>query len=311
MLYNEYFTEPQINATLEEKLALIKSNYKKARELESKINLIISEKNSFNPVVTNTNPEKIIPKVAKINTKLNEVANEFSLFNIRTLSDEEVMNKLKEYLKCLEFSNWELRLKLYEEIVSYEEILLEANTEEDIMELKATIAELSRKINLLKDLEEEQELLNDSATNNNIFFLTSLNENIYFLESLRKSVPKEFYPDFLTLLEGIKYGKFPGLKKLNSLSYFEVKLFKIRITFARLSANNYLIIDGFMKKEDTSSYYKNMLANKNNQFLAVKDKYLTLISQPEFVNTHRNYYNDIIDFLNTKDKDLEEKLCLN
>ncbi len=306
MLYEDYFKTPKSNASINEKLALIKANYRTARELEAKIKTQNITKQTPDLAEEYIIPEYDSPnKSPKINSKLIKTANELSLLDTSTYSDEELMAKLKEYLKCLEFSNWELRLKLYEEIVSYQEMFIEAQSKEDLIELKTGIKELYRKINLLKDLEEEQELLETASSNNNIFFLMSSRGNIYFLENIRKSVPKEYYNVFLILLESIKNGKFIGLKKLNDLSYFEVKLFKVRITFAKLSNNSYIIIDGFMKKEYTSNYYKSMLANKNKQYLEMKDKYLNSISKEEFITIHNNYYNDIIDYLKNT-KDLEE-----
>ncbi len=305
MLYEDYFKTPSKDATITEKIAIIKSNYQIAQKLKDRLKTAPETPYLAESLLTKPAQMESNPVTSTVNAKLDALATKISLLDSDTYSDEELSTFLKKYLEEYNLSNWELKLKLYEEIIGYQKLIIELTSPEDLMELKSTISDLYRKINLLDALEEEQELLETATENNNIFFLTSLSENIYFFESIRKNVPKEYYPDFITLLENIKNGKFPGLKKLQALSYFEIKLFKIRLTFAKLSSNNYLIIDGFMKKEDTSAYYKSMLVNRNNQFLAAKEKYFNSMFNPDFINIHTNYYNDIIAFLSLKEKKTE------
>ena len=170
-------------------------------------------------------------------------------------------------------------------------------TQEELLDIKMQIADLRNKIRSLDVEMEEKEVVQNATTNNDVFFLQSEMGKVYFLESLRKNIPEAYYPDFKKLLESIKNGTFIGKKYLIDLNYFELKEFKVRLTFDKLSDGNYIVIDGFMKKEDTSSKYKNYMRQMDKVYCSRQNFYIENHLNPDFLATHTTYYQDIIDML--------------
>ena len=179
-------------------------------------------------------------------------------------------------------------------------MLILASTQEEQEEIRIQIADLRRKQNLLEYTREEEAVKESSTKENNLYFLTSSLGNIYFLESLRKNVPQDYYQSFKDLLLSIKNGTFKGLKKLTDIPYFEVKDFKIRITFDHLEGNNFIILDAFMKKTDTSLQINNSMINRKKQITESKEQIKKSLNDPEFQALHYGYYQDILTFLDEK-----------
>lgn len=192
---------------------------------------------------------------------------------------------------------------LYKEYVIYSKMLLQTSTKSELAELQILINAITSKIELLdelEELEEEKELTEPITENNNLFFLLSDSGNVIALESLRKNVPREYYPVFKELLLGLKEGKAKGLKRLARYGYLELKNFKIRVIFDKLSTGNYIILDCFMKKVDTGVSYRNNLANRYNQYQNKKNLYLDQITNPEFIKKHESYLAEILTLLDSK-----------
>ncbi len=299
MNYNEYFKVPNNNASDLEKIAIIKENYTIASALRAKIKSIKAYEHRINnlefPKETSIVTEE---KQEPLNEYLQKLINKISILDTSNLSDEEIIKEFKEDLKNIIFYSSKIKVYLYLEINEYFKMLLEVNNEQEKEEIKKAIQELKRKIIIIDNLEEEQELIETASNDNNIYFLTSKNGNIYFLENIRKNVPQEQYKQVLILLESIKNGTFTNLKRLETLKYFEVRLNQIRITFAKLSNDSFLVIDCFIKKVNTSSLYKNMLRNKSTQYLEAKEYYIDNLSNQKFTSIHKKYYEDICEFLN-------------
>lgn len=198
-----------------------------------------------------------------------------------------------------------LKLMLYKEYVIYSKMLLQASTKSELAELQILINAITSKIELLdelEELEEEKELTEPITENNNLFFLLSDSGNVIALESLRKNVPREYYPVFKEILLGLKEGKAKGLKRLAGYGHLELKVNGpgIRIIFDKLSDNNYIILDCFMKKVDTGVSYRNNLANRYNQYQSKKNLYLDQITNPEFIKKHESYLAEILTLLDSK-----------
>jgi len=224
------------------------------------------------------------------------------LLDISGLSEEELITKIRNLIgdELNSITVNRIKLLLYKECIIYNRMLLGAESEE-ASELRNMLSILRTKIEVLdelEELEEEQEISDDITSNNNIFFLLSDTGNVIALESLRKNVPRDYYPAFKELILGLKEAK--GLKKLRKYGYLELKDFKIRVIFDKLSNGNYIILDCFMKKVDTGVSYRNNLANRTRQYQRKIDYYLSNYSKQDFIERHEGYLAEILNLLDSK-----------
>lgn len=308
MSYEDYFKDIGQNLTLEEKIAIIKDNISSAAALtkeikehkKSNINNSENTPKNYVEVISSTN----VDSFGSLDQEFKNLYNKISMLDISELKDEEISSKLKKLLgDNTSFINISrIKLLLYKEGIIYSKMLLDAKSKEEISELQNLIASLKTKIEFLDEEEEleEEETLEDDNKENNIFFLLSNKDNIIALESLRKNVPKDYYQAFKKLIIGLKTGKLKGMKRLHRQGYFELKDFKIRIIFDKLSDGNYIILDAFMKKFDTSLFYRNILAGRRREYEAKKEMYLSKHTNPEFIKEHEGYLAELIALLDSK-----------
>ncbi len=306
MSYNTYFEEANKDLSLAQKIQIITINNAKAKELTSVISSLenahtIKEEPQINISTPKAQAQAISPTI-------NEVSVALSILDIDTLDDEEASAKIKKILNT-SISNAYLlgiiKFNLYQEIVEYNKMLLSSDNALEMTEINKQIAMLKRKIQLLEYAREEEELIETSTEDNNIYFLTSTLGNIFFKESLRKNVPLDYYQAFKELLLTIKNGTFKGLKKLKDIPYFEVKDFKIRIIFTHLEGNNFLILDAFMKKADTSIQISNILKNRASNIAKIKESICHSLTDPNFIATQNSYYEEIISMLDESNNTLK------
>lgn len=305
MPYEDYFKSCKPNSPLEEKIAIIKQNNKKAFNMEKEIASWSKE-----PIQI-TEIKEISPKSAKAPILKIEIAddtkniyNKISLLEINDLTEEEILSKLKEIIGQFSYIVInQIKLLLYKEGIIYKRMILDSSNEEEIKELNKAIAAIQLKIELLdelEELEEEQEVEEAITNNNNLFFLLSDTGKVIALESLRKNVPREYYSAFKELLLGLKVGNAKNLKRLRRYNFLQVKDFKIRIIFEKLSNGNYVILDCFMKKVDTGISYRNNLANRLKEYQKNKDNFLNKYLDEDFIKEHESYLAEILNILDNK-----------
>lgn len=310
MPYSDYFKEPTLNASLDDKIEIIKSNNAKSLELQNKLRNLKSKSITI-PSVSDTDKVNFYTPSYSIKERDNDVDNLYNLISLldyNHLSEEEISNELNKFLKNNKASQEDIskvKLMLYKDYLLYSKMMLEDISSEEFKDLEDTLKSLMFNISLLDDLEEEEDLssdeLNESVNqNNNIFFLLSNTGNVIALENLRKSVPREYYPQFKELLLGLKSGKLKGIKKLSHLGYYELKDFKIRITFDKLSDGNFIVIDAFMKKYDTSGYYRRKLDVRTSHYLSLQNYYLSKINDEKFLSEHSKYFDEVLTLLDSK-----------
>lgn len=309
MSYKDYFHEPDISMTLAQKIELIKFNTNAAANLASQIKAGggVTLQPTSNIIVPSLEQSEIKNNKSEESSdkEVEKLYNKISLLDITNLSEEEIINRIKSIMgnNPTSFLINKLKLMLYKEYVIYSKMLLQASTKSELAELQILINAITSKIELLdelEELEEEKELTEPITENNNLFFLLSDSGNVIALESLRKNVPREYYPVFKEILLGLKEGKAKGLKRLAGYGYLELKNFKIRVIFDKLSTGNYIILDCFMKKVDTGVSYRNNLANRYNQYQNKKNLYLDQITNPEFIKKHESYLAEILTLLDSK-----------
>lgn len=313
MSYKDYFREPDISMTLAQKIELIKFNVNAAANLASQIKAGggVTLQPTSNITVPSLEQSEIKNNKSEESSdkEVEKLYNKISLLDITNLSEEEIMNRIKSIIgnNPTSFLINKLKLMLYKEYVIYSKMLLQASTKSELAELQILINAITSKIELLdelEELEEEKELTEPITENNNLFFLLSDSGNVIALESLRKNVPREYYPVFKELLLSLKEGRTKKVKMLSQKGYLELKVKAngpgIRIIFDKLSDNNYVILDCFMKKFDTSILYRNTLINRSNQYQNKKNLYLGQITNLEFIKKHEGYLAEILTLLDSK-----------
>ncbi len=296
---NPFIVIPE-NINLEEKIALLKQNGEKAAELRKEIQQI----------QTNSLPIK----VEEISSSFTSVSNDdiqgkdeslqsiyFKICFLENLDREELIVKMREILKdnfSLSKIN-QLKIMLYQDIVEYANLAL--GEQNNIPDVKKSILDLRLKLELLDEMEEKEEIAQISGENNQLFFLESTMGNVVVLESIRKNIPLEYYDSFKELFDSILNGTFKGFKILKG-GLYEVKDFKIRVLFGILEKGKYLILDAFMKKEDTSEYYKSLINNRLAQYIKVKQYYLEHINEDTFIAQHDEYLKSVLTLLDRKNE---------
>ena len=182
----------------------------------------------------------------------------------------ECYEKVKEYYK-----NGDI-VKIPLDVNEFQLLLKKANFSEE--ETK-TILKLASET-MKKQKEERIEAKVEQApsiekTENQLMYLLSDKGNCYALKDI-DSIPIDYYSSFANLLLSIKNGTFKNLKtfkaneRLNGL--LEVKEFKTRIIFRRLTNNCYIILGMFMKKTDKDMGYLRFLNKRQEQFYKTKDQ---------------------------------------
>lgn len=139
--------------------------------------------------------------------------------------------------------------------------------------------------------------------NNHIIYLTKKNGDNSFLSKLQKDIDPEFYQEFFELLASIKDGSLKNVKTFHSKNrpaYYriaEVKLNQTRILFKKINKDTFVIIDGFVKKCDTSTKYHDNLENKLTDFIEQKQTILKLIQNDEYLAHQQQETEKILEYL--------------
>lgn len=157
---------------------------------------------------------------------------------------------------CLEFRD-ELNLEL-KKIALINKLLLPVNENEDV----------------------------ESIRENKLIFVPTTGGNVRVLEEL-SSMPSDYYERFNGLFQSIKNGTFKNVKRFSSNSYLqglcEVKDFKTRVVFVRLSDDCYAVISAFIKKSDNDKSYRTGVEKKYADFLNVEDRLIANLDSVEFM----------------------------
>ena len=244
--------------SLEEKVALLERNGLVAKNLREEIKQMKSETPFYSTTLEKREKRGESKTSLEENEKLQLIYSKICLLS--SFDRNDLLIKIKECIlmenypitSCIDY----LKIKLYQDIVTYASLALEPDG--DILGAKEQIADLRLKLELLDEMEEKEEIAQISTEHNQLFFLESQAGNVVALESLRKNIPMEYYDDFKRLFQSIEDGSLKGIKRLRN-GLYEVKDFKIRILFGFLQKGKYLVLDAFMKKEDTSEYYKSLI----------------------------------------------------
>lgn len=302
---SNYFKSPTQDDSLEEKNALIKSNLLAAKEVERKIDDL---KHTVSSV--EVKPQFVVPRLeikkeeAIISHNILELFHAILSINIDSMSDEEATLKFRDIIKgqALGYQGIidRLKLLLYKELLDYSKLRFSCQSEREKEEVFLLMATIERKIEILDDLEMEEDIEEFCEKEFKLLFLTSKNGNVVPYESLRKMAP-EYYYKFKLLLSLLKRGKFKRLKRFISVDFFELRFQDVRLFFDFLNNDTIIVIDGVVKKIYNSNNYDHSLTHRNNQYMVVKDKYLSLVDNEDFLAQHDKYLEDIFALLEKRE----------
>ncbi len=184
-----------------------------------------------------------------------------------------------------------LKLELYKSIKELKEFIEEEDLSVDeLKEFKEEIIANQLKIDSIDYINNEKDKKESADDNkeNNLIFVPTECGNIRIIDEIKR-IDVDFLPAFKKLFDSIKDGTFKNVKRYNNSKNFltssvaEVKDFKIRVVFDRISKNDYALITAFIKKSDNDRGYRNSLDLKIINYLKQKDRLKELINDDEYM----------------------------
>ena len=255
-------------------------------------------------------------------TQKQEVCEPEAIQEEKPVIDEDFEHELEYYYQALkELSLEELDTEIYSVLPSkrnyqYKRIMyrLKAEIVRNIKEIKDFITEEGvsledadlekemelelKRYNLLDQALREKETVreDEEQIQNQLVFAPTLGGNIRVLDELDHIDP-EYYERFDGLFKSIIDGTFKNVQRFSRNSDLaglcEVKDFKTRVIFKRLSKNSYAVISAFIKKSDNDKGYRNMLSSRYNDYLLIEDSLKANLSNEEFISMQRLYTEEL------------------
>ncbi len=156
--------------------------------------------------------------------------------------------------------------------------------------IKEELCELRKMMDYLVSYRDLKNVKEEEKEMNTLIYLKSSNHNYYAISDL-KGIDIEYYDSFLELMESIQNGMFKGVKvfknneKLDGLC--EVRNFKTRIVFKRISNDTYAILSLFMKKADNEKSYRLNLYNRMDAYNVQKEYMKMGIQNKEYLKENQ------------------------
>ena len=230
----------------------------------------------------------------------------------KSKTDDERLIAISENLPSIENGNYaniinRIKLEYMKEIYELEELKKDETEQEFIEELNVEQNSIYKLLELLKQA-QVQKVTDDTnkpvKTKNKLVFLKTHSGSTY-AESDLYQVPEEYYESFKGLLLSIEEGTFKNVKqfsKNNNLlkGISEVKDFKTRILFERISKDTYVIIDIFMKKTDNDYGYRNSMATRVDHYRKNKATIIELIKDKAYMKQEQEIRDNLIKGLTDK-----------
>lgn len=248
----------------------------KKEEKEEAILLIDEEKN----------------KMDSDNDFFNEVDYYFNFLDIINLSDN-IKEEIRSILPSDKKTNYDniimcLKMGLLKNIKDIKDLLeeeKEALSKEDLEEFKAEINLNQKKIDIITEIEKDNTTTSEKSLKNNFFFVTTAGGNARVIDEIN-DMDVDYLESFKGLFESITDGTFKNVKRFNSNNKIsgisEVKDFKTRVVFDRISKYDYAIITAFTKKSNNDKGYLISLELKIKNYLNQKEKMISLLNNDDF-----------------------------
>ena len=109
------------------------------------------------------------------------------------------------------------------------------------------------------------------------------------------------------MFDSIKDGSFKNVKRFSNTNnknagVSEVRDYKIRVVFDRISSHDYAIITAFIKKSDNDAGYLKSLISKVKNYDNIRAILKNNLNNPEFMNLQKEYENELYNILNQTSK---------
>ena len=236
----------------------------------------------------------------------------FYLSSYRQLTEgfkDEELRAILPKKKHPRFQDILLRLSLesVKEINETTNMLRDQDTTDDEESICFGIIETEkRKIEYIKSrlIQSEKQEEQTEEEKNNLVFVPTLSGNIRALDDL-EHIPSEYYSRFKDLFDSIVDGTFKNVKVFASNSPLygitEVRGFKVRVVFTRLSSDTYAIITAFVKKTDKDKLYNESLNNIIREYRGLEASLKENLNNPEFMKENEKSVQQLWNILAPKD----------
>ena len=178
-------------------------------------------------------------------------------------------------------------------------------SKEELMEYTRLLENEKRKINMIKKISSSPVSVIEEEKKNTVILVPTEAFNIRVIDEL-EHVPLEYHARFRELIESIIDGTFKNVKCFRNnkslAGIFEVKNFKARVVFTRISRNCYAIITAFIKKSDNDKGYAESLRSKVGDYKKNVDVIKTLQDNSEFMAENEKNIDYLLGLLSSGDK---------
>lgn len=311
------FIELDLTTATEEQIkAAIDCNNRTSRLMQSEIDKLrrVAEtaKKSKKPIIIQVEPQEEKKETEIIDEDFeNEV--EYYLSQLKELKNSNIEDEFETSIPSSMHYQYEriltrLKLESIRLIKEIKDLLAEEGLSlEDMNAFKEELDLELKKIELInKALEPVKETEQTSTKKDNkLIFVPTSGGDIRVLDEI-DSIPYEYYDRFLGLFQSIKNGtfknvqRFTGNNELNGLC--EVKDFKVRVIFVRLTKDSYAIISAFTKKSDNDKAYRAAVIKKYNDFQLAESSLRKNIQNEEFLELHKTYETELFEKLSPTTK---------
>ena len=251
---------------------LIAKNLRKEIDKIDKSRIIVQSLNNFEECKEKKSNEEIM---------FDESEYEYyydSIKNIPIGTDLNILRKIiEDNLPSKQNNNYfniilYIKYRIDEEILTYEALIDECNSTEEINilnDIKYCIEYLKIKLSFIDEINYEvQEAKVEKY--NTIIFLHSPTFKNYPISDL-ESIDVDFYDEIIDLYESIKNRTFKGVKRFknndnNIYGVSEVRVNSSRIIFDRLTKDIYIILQILIKKTNKDYAYKNSISNRYSNY---------------------------------------------
>lgn len=311
------FIELDLTTATEEQIkAAIDCNNRTSRLMQSEIDKLrrVAEtvKKSKKPIIIQVEPQEEKKETEIIDEDFeNEV--EYYLSQLKELKNSNIEDEFETSIPSRMHYQYEriltrLKLESIRLIKEIKDLLAEEGLSlEDMNAFKEELDLELKKIELinkaLEPVKEEEQA--STKKDNKLIFVPTSGGDIRVLDEI-DSIPYEYYDRFLGLFQSIKNGtfknvqRFTGNNELNGLC--EVKDFKVRVIFVRLTKDSYAIISAFTKKSDNDKAYRAAVIKKYNDFQIAESSLRKNIQNEEFLELHKTYETELFEKLSPTTK---------
>ena len=244
----------------------------------------------------------------------NEEEMNFYIERYKSLGYDFTEEELQRLLPPREYYNYEsiLHRLMAESLHEIHDIIImkseESLSEEEKKDCEEMIDFERKKMTSVHGMLEKEEDFFVESKKNHLILLPTTYGNIRIIEEL-EHIPFEYYPAFLDLIKSIENNCFkdPNVFSGNSIvrGLTEVRSFKVRVLFMRLTEDYYVLISAFVKKVDTDKHYNNSVENKFKDYMRKESMLKKLIHDEEFMKQNDQNLKILYDLLSPKDKEKE------